>query len=205
MRAVGEPYERSLGPHYQRLEADVARLERAQQARDQFLADDPSALERLAELGRAVKTQESLERQRHWHLPYQRAQQQSFHHGHDLGRDRGPGSTFEQIFEPWIPCSRQSWGQAPTSGRHTRRGTAWVMSSPPGELSKVALAATLPGQPANCRPPPSMAAGFTCHPGCGQVDGLVMLAAVQNPTVRGSRGEGRRPKRSCRLSTSAAH
>ena len=28
-QAVGEPYERSLGPVYQRLEADVARLERA--------------------------------------------------------------------------------------------------------------------------------------------------------------------------------
>jgi hypothetical protein len=32
-QAVGEPHGSSLGPHYQRLEADVARLERAQQAR----------------------------------------------------------------------------------------------------------------------------------------------------------------------------
>ena len=90
-KAVGEPYELSLGPHCQRLEADVARLERAQQARDQFLAKDPSALERLAELGRAVKAQENLERQRHWPVVHQRAQQHSFHQGHDLGRDRGLG------------------------------------------------------------------------------------------------------------------
>jgi hypothetical protein len=90
-QAAGEPYERSLGPHYQRLEADVARLERAQQARDQFLAKDPSALERLAELGRAVKAQENLELQRNWHVVHQRGQQHSFHQGHDLGRDRGLG------------------------------------------------------------------------------------------------------------------
>jgi hypothetical protein len=90
-RAVGEPYERTLGPHYERLEADVARLERTQQARNQFLAQDPSALERLAELGRAVKAQEILERQRHWHFLHQRGQQHSIPQGHDLGRDRGLG------------------------------------------------------------------------------------------------------------------
>ena len=90
-QAVGEPYERSLGPVYQRLEADVARLERAQQVRAEFLAQDPSALERLAELGRAVKAQENLERQRHWQVVRQRGQQHSFRQSHDLGRDRGLG------------------------------------------------------------------------------------------------------------------
>ena len=74
-----------------RLEADVARLERAQQARDEFLAQDPSVLERLAELGRAVKAQEYLERQRYLQVVHQREQQHFFHQGHDLGRDRGLG------------------------------------------------------------------------------------------------------------------
>ena len=90
-RAVGEPYERSMGPHYQRLEADVARLERAEQAWDQFLTEDPSVLERLAELGRAVKAQESLERQRHGRLLHQRGQQHPYHQGPDLGHDRALG------------------------------------------------------------------------------------------------------------------
>ena len=90
-RAVGEPHERHLESHYQRADADVTRLERAQQARDEFLAQDPSALERLADLDRAVKAQENLERQRHWPVVHQRAQQHSFHQGHDLGRDRGLG------------------------------------------------------------------------------------------------------------------
>ena len=90
-RAIGEPHERSLESHYQRMEVDVARLERAQQARDQFLAQDPSALEQLAELGRAVKELENLERQRYWHVVHQRGQQHSFHQSHDLGRDRALG------------------------------------------------------------------------------------------------------------------
>ena len=90
-RAVGEPYERSMGPHYQRLEADVARLERAQRVRDEFLAQDPSSLERLADLDRAIKAQENVERQRRWHLVRQSKQQYSFHQSHDLGRDRGLG------------------------------------------------------------------------------------------------------------------
>jgi hypothetical protein len=91
LRAVGEPHERHLESHYQRADADVTRLERAQQARDEFLAQDPSALERLADLDRAVKVQENLERQRHWPVVHQRAQQHTFHQGHDLGRDRGLG------------------------------------------------------------------------------------------------------------------
>jgi conjugative relaxase-like TrwC/TraI family protein len=90
-RAIGEPHERSLESHYQRMETDVARLERAQQARDEFLAQDPSSLERLAELGRAVNAQENLERQRYWHVVHQRGQQHSLHQGPDLGRDRGLG------------------------------------------------------------------------------------------------------------------
>jgi hypothetical protein len=89
-RYVGEPQERSLQSHYQQLGTEVAGLERAQQARDEFLAQDPTLLGRLAELSRTIRAQGDDERQRYFNL-HRRGQQLQFQHGHDLGVDTGRG------------------------------------------------------------------------------------------------------------------
>jgi hypothetical protein len=90
LRAIAEPHEHSLESHYRRLEADVGSLEKAQGVRETYLAQDPTALERLAELDRAVKAQENVARRRYFHL-HQRDQQHSLQHSHDIGRDPGRG------------------------------------------------------------------------------------------------------------------
>jgi hypothetical protein len=90
-RAVREPHERSVESHHQRMEADVARLERAQQARAEFLAQDPSALERVAQLGLAVKG--ARESRAPTLLAPSTTERQAYpQHPDDLGRDRGYGT-----------------------------------------------------------------------------------------------------------------
>ena len=89
-RAIAEPYEQSLESQCRRLEADVGRVEKAQGVREAFLAQDPTALERLAGLDRAVKAQETVAQRRYFHL-HQRDQQHSVQHRHNLGRDPGHG------------------------------------------------------------------------------------------------------------------
>jgi hypothetical protein len=73
-RAMAEPYEQSLESQCRRLEADVGRIEKAQEAREAFFAHDPTVLERLAELDRAVKVQENVARRRYF-CGHQRDQQ----------------------------------------------------------------------------------------------------------------------------------
>ncbi len=172
-RAVGEPCERSLRSHCQRLEADLACLEQAQHARDEFLARDPTRARTTGGAGpgrqgarksRAPAPLESSPARTATLLPWRprpRARPGLWHRPLTGNRNRG------------FPYSRCRFSE-----RNTRYDTAraWVTQLPfSGELVKVALAATLP--PVNpltaaLRPPWLRAA--PCHPGFGQVDRLAL-------------------------------
>ena len=204
-RAVGEPYERPLESNHQRLEADVARLEQGSSTRP-VLGPGPLRFRTIGGAGPgrqgARKSSASaictLFTSTGSNTPSIRATTS------DTTGVWGWVSDLASALRPrYSPPSVAGWGNS------TR-----PMAGPPvnqlpltGELFNSALVALLP-RPVNpltaaLRHPWVRAARR--HSGFGQLDCLAVMAAVQNPTVRGSRGEGRRPKRSCRLSTSAAH
>ncbi len=90
-RAVGEPEAQLLDARSRQVAPEVARLERAQHAREVFLAEHPDLPGRISELNRSIEAREQLENMRRLQLLREREQARQFQRGHDLQPDLGYG------------------------------------------------------------------------------------------------------------------
>ena len=159
-RAVGEPYERPLESNYQRLEADVARLERAQQARDRVLGPGPL---RSRTTGGAGPGRQGARKSRAPapFAPCSPARAATLLPSEPRPRTRpgfGDGSlTWRPRLGPSTLLRQSQAGELDAIGRDP------CQPAPPdwGAVQQCPGGAPPARQPANCRPPPSMGTGRT--------------------------------------------
>jgi acyl carrier protein phosphodiesterase len=94
---TGELHARWLQSQRDMLAPRLAELEAAQAARHSFLTEHPEVPGRLADLNRAIKREQELERLRSWELVKQRELARHLGRSHDVDRgyevelDRGYG------------------------------------------------------------------------------------------------------------------
>jgi len=77
-RAVGEPEAQLLEARRRQVAPEVARLEKAQTAREAFLAEHPDIPERISDLCRATEAREQLENMRRSEILRERRQARQF-------------------------------------------------------------------------------------------------------------------------------
>jgi conjugative relaxase-like TrwC/TraI family protein len=90
-RAVGEPEAQLLEARRRQVAPEVARLEKAQHAREAFLVEHPDLPGRISDLGRAIEAREQLEDMRRLQVLREREQARQFQRGHELQPDLGYG------------------------------------------------------------------------------------------------------------------
>ena len=90
-RAVGEPEAQLLEARRCQVAPEVTRLERAQHAREGFLAEHSDVPGRISELNRAIEAREQLENMRRFGMLRAQEHARQFQRGHDLQPDLGYG------------------------------------------------------------------------------------------------------------------
>ena len=90
-RAVGEPEAERLEARRHQVAPEGARLEKAQAAREAFLAEHPDLPGRISDLSRAIEAREHLENMRRLQVLREREHARQFQRGHDLQPDMGYG------------------------------------------------------------------------------------------------------------------
>ena len=90
-RAVGEPEAQLLEARRCQVAPEVTRLERAQHAREAFLAEHSDVPGRISELNRAIEAREQLENMRRFGMLRAQEHARQFQRGHDLQPDLGYG------------------------------------------------------------------------------------------------------------------
>ena len=90
-RAVGEPEAERLEARRRQVAPEVTRLEKAQTAREAFLAEHPDVPGRISDLSRAIEAREQLDNMRRLQVLREREHARRFQRGHDLEPDMGYG------------------------------------------------------------------------------------------------------------------
>jgi hypothetical protein len=90
-RAVGEPEAQLLEAGRRQAAPEVARLEKAQTAREAFLAEHPDLPGRISDLSRCIEAREQLENMRHFEMLRGRGRAQQFQRSQSLQPDLGYG------------------------------------------------------------------------------------------------------------------
>ena len=90
-RAVGEPEAQLLEARRSQVAPDVARLEKAQTAREAFLAEHPDLPGRISDFGPAIEAREQLDNMRRLQVLREREQVRQFQPGQSLQPDLGYG------------------------------------------------------------------------------------------------------------------
>ena len=90
-RAVGEPEAQLLEARRRQVAPEVARLEKAQQAREAFLAEHPDLPSRISDLVRAIEAREQLDNMRRLQVLRERGQAWQLQRGYELQPDLGHG------------------------------------------------------------------------------------------------------------------